>query len=128
MLTLTRLLLLGLVLAAGSSALANNSPFFNANNPYDVDNNNLVTQRDFLLIVNQLQAGNVQPLSSVVDNTTTFYWDTNNNGVISTYDGLLVATHLMATNPVPEPSSVLMAGAGLTALAGYCLRRRWKRA
>lgn len=101
-------------MALASGALHNNT------NGLDVDNNGLVTPRDLLLVINDLQRLSNPPTVTPLASTTQYFTDTNNSGFISPIDALLVVNHLA----VPEPSSIVTAGAALAALAGFAYRRR----
>jgi MYXO-CTERM domain-containing protein len=122
---LTRIFVPLSLLVASSAALADSNPFHNPRNAYDVDNNNRVAPRDFLLIVNEIQRQSSPQVTPLAASDTSYYWDTSNDFRITPRDALLVANHLTAVTP--EPSSVISGGVGLLALAGYAWRRRKRR-
>jgi len=118
---LTALVLLAVASIASAEDL---SPLHNPINGLDVDGNNRIQAHDALLVINVLlQPHTTQETATALVETspTTYFWDTNNDFRVSARDALLVIHHLTT---VPEPSSVVLAGAGLVALAGYAWRRR----
>jgi hypothetical protein len=125
------------LLAGGSLARgdAPSDPLHNYANPLDVDANNLVSPRDALLIINELQKLQTAGSHSVTDLVSAsaaatvspavasvFYWDTNTDGLVSPIDALLVINHLAQ---VPEPSTIITSGSGLLLLlASYMWQRK----
>ena len=110
-----------LVLVSGAAVAAAN-PYHNPKNAYDVDDNNRVAPRDFLLIVNEIHRQSSSQISPLTASDRSYYWDTSNDSRITPRDALLVANHLGAVTP--EPSSIISAGIGLVVLAGYGWRRK----
>lgn len=114
--TFLALSLLAVSIARGEQA----NPFHNFNNPYDVDGNGVVEIADLNSVVDVLKAKEADPLIALESVPEGQYWDTSNNGRVNAADALIVINHLLS---VPEPGSVVTAGAGLLALAGFCWRR-----
>ncbi len=112
---------LGATTASADPALDN--PLHNYSLATDVDANGLVTPRDLLLVFNELQRGDVDPLTAQLQSSETYYWDTNDSGTITPNDALRVINTLL-TQPVPEPGAVISGGIALAALLGLCWRRR----
>lgn len=121
---LTQTFLAVALVLISSAAAADTNPFHNPDNAYDVDDNNRVSPRDFLLIVNEIQRQSSSQISPLFASESSYYWDTSNDFRITPRDALLVANHLSAVTP--EPSSIISAGVGLLALAGYgwCRKKR----
>jgi len=110
--------------AAGISSAEELSPLHNPINGLDVDGNNRIQAHDALLVINVLLEPHTPQATATAlaeTNQPTYFWDTNNDFRVSARDALLVINHLTT---VPEPSSIVLAGAGLAALAGYAWRRR----
>lgn len=119
-----------LIVASGAVALGESvNPLHNPINGLDVDANSKIQARDALLVINVLLRPQVEPLAAsplAASSSPTYFWDTSNDNRITSRDALLVINHLVTT-PVPEPSSVVLAGLGLTWLVGYAWRRRRRR-
>jgi MYXO-CTERM domain-containing protein len=117
---LTTLLAMAMLsIATIGSAKAN--PLHNSNNPYDIDNDLIVTLDDVRLVVAEIQRQNNPGVQPFAASPLELFWDASNDGKLTPYDALLVMNHV---TPTPEPSAYVTAGAGLLALAGYCWRRR----
>jgi hypothetical protein len=118
------------IVTCGAIALGESvSPLHNPINGLDVDANSKIQARDALLVINVLLRPQVEPLTAsalTAGASPTYFWDTSNDNRVTSRDALLVINHLV-TAPVPEPSSVVLAGLGLTWLVGYAWRRRRRR-
>jgi len=121
------------IFSIASSALAdlsleelNPNALHNSSDPLDVDNNQIVSPIDALIIINHLQprtAAQVQV--SMLSSEVSYFLDTSNDQLVSPIDALLVINRL---NLVPEPSSIVSCALGAMLLAGYAWRRRRLRA
>jgi hypothetical protein len=115
---------LAMLAAASISGAEELSPLHNPINGLDVDGNNRIQAHDALLVINVLLEPHTPQATATAlaqSSQPTYYWDTNNDFRVSARDALLV---ISALTTVPEPSSVVLAGAGLAVLAGYAWRRR----
>jgi hypothetical protein len=120
----TFLTALALLTAASFAGAEELSPLHNPINGLDVDGNNRIQAHDALLVINVLlEPHTPQATATALAESAqpTYYWDTNNDFRVSARDALLV---ISALTTVPEPSSFVLAGAGIVALAGYGWRRR----
>ncbi|HEX3727498.1 MAG TPA: PEP-CTERM sorting domain-containing protein [Pirellulales bacterium] len=127
MLCVMTVIVASLVGVGASTAVAQSTEFHNPINALDVDGNNLIQPLDALLIINLLDRN----ASFVPDNAVplaippaTYYYDTNDDTNVTPLDALLVINHLIVS--VPEPSTFVLGGFGLLAMA-VCARRRLRR-
>jgi hypothetical protein len=110
------------VLALARIGAAQENPWHNYQNPYDVDASGRISQRDLLLVINQLQRiHSEEPIPLAAAEGTTYFWDTSDNGRITQQDALIVINRLMVT---PEPSSLLIGSVAAAAFAALCWRQR----
>lgn len=73
--------------------LANDNPFHNSSNPYDVNGDGEVTPLDALVIINVIsQHGGPGPISGFPSPTK--YYDVNGDGFITALDALLIINYL----------------------------------
>ena len=80
--------------------LANENPFHNPDNPFDVNGDGAVTPLDALLILNALQQnGGGGPISQFPPPGR--YWDVNGDGMISPLDALLILNFINQQNRPP---------------------------
>ncbi len=97
-----------LVPGVASADLVEN-PLHNYNIATDVDANGEVTPRDLLLVFNELNRGDADPLTAQLQYSEMYYWDTNNNGTVTPNDALWVINQLLV-KPTPEPGTVVTGG------------------
>jgi hypothetical protein len=118
-----------LAMAAGTAladAELENLSLHNATLPADVDANGAVNATDLNLIFDVLKVHQAAPLIAPVENETSYLWDTTGNGRVNSADALVVINYLLTT-PVPEPTTVVLAGVALAGFGGLCWRRRRQR-